>query len=113
MKVHYTRIPAPSRKESIILRIMVVIGVGSLIYFMRQVFLPGHKGYPPLYIPLVFTLAYMCLKYLHEWYHYFNISAPPVLHETGQPAVDIFTTYCSGEPLSMLETTLKAISQLN
>ncbi|MBO9572586.1 MAG: glycosyltransferase, partial [Chitinophagaceae bacterium] len=89
---------------------MIVIAVGCLYLFIKTIFVPDHGGHWLLYIPLSITLGYMCLKYLHEWYHYFNITAPSLLVETGSYSVDIFTTYCEGEPLAMLETTLEAMS---
>ncbi len=112
MEVKYTRISAPSKIESFKLRIMIVAGVISLVFFISEVFAPANKGYGILYIALCITLVYMCLKYLHEWYHYFKISAPPVLMETGKYSVDIFTTFCAGEPYDMLERTLAGIASI-
>lgn len=110
MKIKYTRISSPSYSESVKLRIMIVIAAVCLYLFIKTIFIPDHGGYRLLYIPLCITLGYMCLKYLHEWYHYFNITAPPLFTETGNYSVDIFTTYCEGEPLDMLERTLEAMS---
>lgn len=110
MKIKYTRITSPSYWENVKLRIMIVTGIVFLFFFLKTLFVPGHGGYNLLFIPLCITLGYMGLKYLHEWYHYFNITAPPVIKEKGNYSVDVFTTYCNGEPLDMLEKTLIAIS---
>lgn len=112
MKVKYSRISAPLKKESEKLRLIIITGILAMFFFLYTFFDSGVKGYPPLYICLCITLFYTCFKYLHEWYHYLNISSPPVLHETENYTVDILTTFCAGEPYDMLEDTLKAISEI-
>src|SRR5437763_5066097 len=112
MKVKYSRIRAPLKRESLKLRLIIITGIVAMVFFLSTFFNSGAKGYLPLYICLCITLLYTCFKYLHEWYHYFNISAPPVLHETEPYTVDILTTFCAGEPYDMLDATLKAISEI-
>ena len=57
-------------------------------------------------------MVYYALKYLHEWYHYFSISADVKPTTNKIYTVDILTTYCAGEPFDMLEQTLTAIQQI-
>jgi cellulose synthase/poly-beta-1,6-N-acetylglucosamine synthase-like glycosyltransferase len=69
-------------------------------------------SYFPLYILLMITMLYYCFKYLHEWYHYFSISAEKIPIASKFYTVDILTTYCAGEPFDMLEQTLSAIQNI-
>jgi cellulose synthase/poly-beta-1,6-N-acetylglucosamine synthase-like glycosyltransferase len=91
---------------------MIFIGLFTLFFFLYTIFQKGNIGYRPLYILLIITMLYLCLKYLHEWYHYFSIDAPKKPARTRQYTVDILTTYCAGEPFDMLEETLTAIQQI-
>ncbi len=58
------------------------------------------------------TMGYYCFKYLHEWYHYFSISAPEKQVTDKIYTVDILTTYCAGEPFGMLLETLTAVQDI-
>lgn len=58
------------------------------------------------------TMVFYCFKFLHEWYHYFSISADKKSTAGKIYTVDILTTYCAGEPLDMLEETLTAIQKI-
>jgi cellulose synthase (UDP-forming) len=49
---------------------------------------------------------------LYEWYHYWAIAVPPDLPITKQYTVDIFTTFCAGEPYEMIVETLTAIQAI-
>jgi cellulose synthase (UDP-forming) len=102
----------PSRAERRSLRLMIFIGILSVLFFLYSILQPDNKGYLPLYIPLVITIFFYAFKYLHEWYHYYHITVPlkPVSEKIY--SVDILTTYCAGEPFDMLEKTLTAIQQI-
>ncbi len=91
---------------------MIFIGLFALSFFLYTIFQKGNIGYRPLYILLMITLVYVCLKYLHEWYHYFSISVDKVPVRTRMYTVDVLTTYCAGEPFDMLEDTLTAIQKI-
>jgi cellulose synthase (UDP-forming) len=105
-------IQKPTRKEKTVLRLMIIAGVFSVFFFLYTMLQGDNIGYRPLYVMLMTTLIYYCLKFLHEWYHYFSISADekPIADKTY--TVDIFTTYCAGEPFSMLEETLEAMQNI-
>ncbi len=105
-------IAAPTPKEKLALRIMIFIGLFTLSFFLYTLFKKGNIGYRPLYVLLMITLIYYCLKYLHEWYHYFSIAADKKPVRTRMYTVDVLTTYCAGEPFDMLEETLTAIQKI-
>ena len=105
-------IPPPTAREKIALRIMIFIGLFALCFFLYTIFQKGNIGDRPLYILLMITLIYYCLKYLHEWYHYFSIAADKKPVRTRLYTVDVLTTYCAGEPFDMLEETLTAIQNI-
>ena len=102
----------PTSKEQRVLRLMILIGVLSVIFFLYTMLKTDNISYFPLYVLLMITLVYYCLKYLHEWYHYFSISADPKPVTAKKYTVDILTTFCAGEPFDMLEETLTAIQNI-
>jgi cellulose synthase (UDP-forming) len=112
MNYKLTPIPSPSLIEKMALRLMILIGVVSVIFFLYTLLQPGNISYYPLYILLMITMVYYCFKYLHEWYHYFSITSLDKPVSTNKYGVDILTTYCPGEPFDMLERTLTAIQNI-
>jgi len=105
-------IKKPTPKEKRALRLMILTGVISIVFFMYTLWNQSMVGYYPLYVLLMIALSYYCLKYLHEWYHYYSIAVdePPVTNKIY--TVDILTTYCAGEPFDMLQQTLEAIQKI-
>lgn len=94
------------------IRIMIILGLVSLVMFLYWFFDEDHVGYEPLYWMLTIALGFKLLRTLHEWYHYYSISKPvkPILKTNF--SVDIFTTSCPGEPCSMIINTLEAIQNI-
>ena len=112
MEVKPSSIPAPSGKERLTLRAMIFVGLFAVAFFWYTISKSSNIGYTPLYVLLIITILYYCLKYLHEWYHYFSLSVPKKPSSHKQYTVDILTTYCAGEPFGMLEETLTAIQKI-
>ena len=92
---------------------MIFVGLISMGFMLNALFQRKAISYFPLYILLVITMAYYCLKYLHEWYHYFSISSDKKPVGQKKYTVYILTTDCAGEPFDMLEETLTAIQNIN
>jgi cellulose synthase (UDP-forming) len=105
-------IQPPSAKEKNALRLMIFVGIVSMGFFLFTIFRENVISYFPLYVLLMATMIYYCLKYLHEWYHYFSISSNNKPDGTKRYTVDILTTYCAGEPFDMLKQTLEAIQNI-
>ncbi|MBL0359133.1 MAG: glycosyltransferase [Chitinophagaceae bacterium] len=105
-------IQPPTKKEKIALRAMIFIGFFSVGFFLYTMFQHNNIGYKPLYVLLMITMGYYCLKYMHEWYHYFSISVTAKPQATKIYTIDVLTTYCAGEPQDMLEETLTAIQKM-
>ncbi|GAB3940209.1 hypothetical protein GCM10028805_01620 [Spirosoma harenae] len=103
---------APSRKERFTFRLMIILGLVAMIFFMDQVVSVAVRGNKYLYALLLLTFAYNCLTILHEWIHYFCITVPKTPPISKVYTVDIFTTFCAGEPYSMIEETLTAIQAI-
>lgn len=102
----------PTRKQLIMLRLMIFSGLISMGFFLTSVLSESVRGYAPLYWMLVVTFVFTCLKVLHEWYHYLYITVPPTPPLTRTYTVDIFTTFCAGEPYGMIVETLTAIQAI-
>ncbi|SFO69381.1 Glycosyltransferase, catalytic subunit of cellulose synthase and poly-beta-1,6-N-acetylglucosamine synthase [Chitinophaga sp. YR627] len=77
-----------------------------------SLFNPANIGNKPLYWLMMSGIVYFCLKVLHEWYHYFYISMPVRPRTKIDPTVDIFTTFCAGEPYEMIVETLTAMQAI-
>ncbi|WP_316839058.1 glycosyltransferase [Pedobacter gandavensis] len=103
----------PTKKERFTLRLMITIGLISIGYFLNNMLNPDIIGYPPLYWMLLSTFVFMSLKTIHEWIHYFCITIPKTPESTKVYTVDIFTTFCAGEPYQMIEETLIAIKAIS
>ncbi|HTE13182.1 MAG TPA: glycosyltransferase, partial [Chitinophagaceae bacterium] len=108
-----TTISPPSAAERKSLRLMIFIGIFSVIFFLYSMLQKNNISYSPLYVLLMITLVYYSCKYLHEWYHYFSISTSAKPASSKIYTVDILTTYCAGEPFDMLEQTLIAIQNIS
>lgn len=102
----------PTRKQLIMLRLMIFFGLVAMGFFISSILSREVRGYLPLYWMLVATFIFTCLKVLHEWYHYLFITVPPTPPLTRQYTVDIFTTFCAGEPYEMIVETLTAIQAI-
>lgn len=103
---------APEAKDVRTIRVMIWLGLLSMALFLYWFIDEEHIGYPPLFWLLTTALAFKLLRTLHEWYHYYAVSAPvrPTLRSTY--TVDVLTTACPGEPHSMIINTLEAIQRI-
>ncbi|MBW8687742.1 glycosyltransferase family 2 protein [Chitinophaga rhizophila] len=79
---------------------------------LYNLFNRANIGNKILYWLLMSGIIYFCLKVLHEWYHYFNISIPKPPTTAIAPTVDILTTFCAGEPYEMVIRTLTAMQAI-
>jgi hypothetical protein len=104
-----TRALPPTKTEKRTMRILILLGVASVINFLWWFLDRQHVGNKTLYVLLTFALFYKLLRILHEWYHYWDISVPrrPVAKRTY--TVDMLTTACPGEPYEMFRRTLTAM----
>ena len=105
-------IKPPSRRQLITLRLMIVIGLACMGFFLHSLLKTSVVGYKPLYWLLIATFVYTFFKIIYEWYHYWSISVPATPQITKHYTVDIFTTFCAGEPYEMIVETLTAIQAI-
>lgn len=101
----------PPRGDVLTMRALILLGLISLIIFLFWFFKHNESGVPWLYWLLTSAMLFKILRWLHEWYHYFNVSTP-LLPSTMVPekrTVDMFTTYAPGEPLDMVVDTLRGM----
>ena len=105
----------PTRHEIFEIRILIILGIISMIYFLVWFFQPENKGASWLYWMLTAALIFKILRWLHEWYHYFNVSYPesPAVNVSKLWKVDMFTTYCEGEPYDMIISMLSAMKEVH
>lgn len=83
-----------------------------MVFFFYQLSQKSIPGYLPLYWLLIVTFAATFGKVLYEWYHYLYITVPPTPPTTKTYTVDIFTTFCAGEPYQMIVETLNALQAI-
>lgn len=101
----------PTRKQNFTLRLMIIIGLLCMFLFLRELLLTDAES-SVLYWMLMATLIFMCLKIMHEWIHYFYITVPDTPKAEKVYTVDVFTTFCAGEPYEMINETLIAIKAI-
>jgi|GEM_PF-133516 len=106
---HVIRALPPTKKELRTMRILILIGVASVINFLWWFLDRDHVGNKTLYVLLTAALMYKLLRILHEWYHYWHISVPDKPVATRTYTVDMLTTACPGEPYEMFRRTLTAM----
>ena len=111
--INYTpKTKAPTRLQQKTLKVMIIIGVISILNFAYWFADGSMIGNSLLFWMLVVTLFYTGCRTLYEWYHYWNISIPEQQPLKKQFTVDILTTYFPGEPYEMIITTLEAIQKI-
>jgi cellulose synthase (UDP-forming) len=102
----------PTKRELFTLRVLIFIGCLTIVFFLYHVLDRSVRGYAPLYWMLMFTFIFTCLKLIYEWYHYLHIKVPETPPLTKNFTVDIFTTFCAGEPYEMIIETLTAVKAI-
>jgi cellulose synthase (UDP-forming) len=107
--IRITKARKPTRNEKIIIRMMIAAGMLLMLMFCCWFFGNAEIGHPLFYWLLTFALVFKLVKMLHEWYHYLDLSVPRKPRLKHRFTADILTTYCAGEPLDMLKTTLLAM----
>lgn len=103
------KITPPSRTETWIMRVLIILGLGSMGLFLWWFIRTEHIGNPLLFWLLTGALGFKILHLLHEWYHYAAISVPEMPESTREWTVDMLTTFCAGEPYDMVIDTMKAM----
>src|ERR1700761_3605585 len=102
----------PTGREFFTLRLMIILGLASMFFFIKGLLSPNMHGYPLLYWALIITITFNCFRILIEWAHYFYITVPKSPPTEKVYTVDIFTTFCAGEPYTMIVETLTAIQAI-
>ncbi|THD69967.1 glycosyltransferase [Robertkochia marina] len=102
----------PTLKQRNTLRLMIVLGMISLLNFFYWFFSPQFTGNSFLYGLLIIVIIYVSARLVYEWYHYWSISIPEDKPKTIPLSVDFLTTYFPGEPYEMIENTLLAIKNV-
>lgn len=104
---------APNPRQRFVIRAMILVGIAAMVLFFTEITRKEYIGYPYFYYPLLFSLGYMGLRILYEWYHYWDMSIPETPELKQDFSVDIFTTFVPGEPYDMLIHTLEAIQAIS
>lgn len=102
----------PTRKQLFTLRTIIIIGLCSMAFFLASLLKKSVIGNLPLYWLLMVTFVFTCIKILYEWYHYWYITIPICPPHQKIFTIDIFTTFCAGEPYEMITETLGAIQKI-
>ena len=112
MSTQTTIIKEPTLKEKLTLRILVILGLLSIINFFYWFLTPDFIAHKILFWLLMALLLFDSFRIIYIWYHYWDISVPekPVL--TKELTVDVLTTYFPGEPYDMVKETLLAIQRM-
>lgn len=107
-----SNLKSPNKVEDRIIRLMIFLGVFSVINFLYFFFQSEFIGNKWIFGLLAITVVFSMLKKLYMWYNYLNISIPKTSKKKSNLKVDILTTYFPGEPYQMTITTLEAIQKI-
>lgn len=102
-------IQPPKKRELFVMRGLISLGIVFFLIFILWFFKEEHVGYKSLYYLLTGALIFRLIKIIHEWYHYWGISAPEIPERTREWTVDMLTTFVPGEPYEMTVKTLEAM----
>lgn len=105
-------IAAPNQRETITIRLMILLGLVSFANFFYWFLKPSTIENHFLFWLLIVSIAYDSLKVIYIWYHYWDISVPAKPKISSNLTVDVFTTYFPGEPYEMVKETLLAIQKM-
>lgn len=105
-------IKAPNKREKLIIRTLILIGLLSVVNFFYWFVNPGLIEYDLLFVFIMITMVYETLKIIYLWYHYWDISIPQKPKLRTKFTVDVLTTYFPGEPYEMIIDTLTAIQKI-
>lgn len=105
-------IKSPTSREKITLRLLILIGLLSFVFFFYWFLNPNYIESRILFWLLFISICYDTLKILYIWYHYWDISIPTKPVQYPKLTVDVLTTYFPGEPYEMTKTTLLAIQRM-
>ncbi|WP_158849270.1 glycosyltransferase [Algibacter sp. L1A34] len=107
------KIKEPKRKHKFTIRLLIIIGLLSILNFFYWFLKPELIENKLLFWFLAAVLIFGSLRIVFLWYHYWNIAIPVKVNSKKQFSVDILTTYFPGEPYDMVIATLKAIKKIN
>jgi len=105
-------IKTPDRKEKIILRILILLGLITLINFFYWFLKPELVDNHLMYWLLIGLMVFDSIRILYIWYHYWDISVPQKPASKKKITADVFTTFFPGEPYEMITETLLAIQKI-
>lgn len=105
-------VKAPTWKEKITLRIIILLGLLSLANFFYWFADPDLIENHFLFWLLLGPLVFDSLRIVYIWYHYWDISVPVKPKLSKNLTADVFTTYFPGEPYEMIKETLLAIQRM-
>ncbi|WP_198664751.1 glycosyltransferase [Lewinella sp. IMCC34191] len=103
---------SPSRYEQVVIRLLILVGLLSIVNFCYYFFQPEFVGHPVLYALLCIVMVYGLIRDLTIWYYYLRIKVPATPVATRSYSVDVLTTFYPGEPYEMIVRTLRAIQQI-
>ena len=112
MSTYTNIIKEPTLKEKLALRILIILGLLSIINFFYWFLTPEFIDHKLLYWLLMGPLAFDSFRIMYIWYHYWDISVPQKPNLTKELTVDVFTTFFPGEPYDMVKGTLLAIQRM-
>lgn len=101
----------PSKYQLFTLRLMIFLGVFCMFFFFSELLYKDTDSIP-LYWMLLSTIGVACAQIIHEWIHYLFITVPKRPVSQKSFTVDVFTTFCAGEPYEMIRETLMAIQAM-
>ncbi len=111
--IDQNQVKQPAKKEIVTLRLIIFIGLLSIINFFYWFLKPELIGDVVLFFGVAIVIIFDTLRVLYLWYHYWSIKIPVKPYIYKALTVDVLTTYFPGEPYEMTTQTLLAIKEIS
>jgi len=108
----YPKNKNPTEIEKVTLRLLIILGLLSILNFFYWFLNPKFIDNQLLYWLLMGPIIFDSLRIIYIWYHYWDISVPVKPELRKKLTADVFTTYFPGEPHEMVKETLVAIKEI-
>ncbi len=103
-----------TQTDRFIILVLTLAGILSVINLAEWWFREDHIGNLFLFVMLSLLFWYGIIIVVLIWINYLRLKKPPIVPVPKEGlSVAIFTTAAPGEPLSMFETTFKALQNIN
>ena len=107
--LNFPYVSSPLKRDVYLVRLLIILGLLLTSSFLFWLLNNGQSDSVILFTLFFSAFCFRIIKWWQEWYHYWSPTVPDLKVSGTLYTVDVFTTYCKGEPKDMIIKTLSAI----